>query len=105
MLFCAEQTYTEQTHGINVINLSDDYAPFSCSMELELPYKQYISIYKGVLKDAEAWLAELSELIQSDKNCIKTILRDREPDSLHRMKYSKKRLAYVAGLGNRKIEK
>ena len=104
-MLCAERTYTEQTHGIDVINLSDDYVPFPCSEELELPYKQYISVYKGKLKDAETWLVELSELIQSDKGCIKTILRDREPDSLRRMEYDKKRLAYVVGLGSRKIEK
>lgn len=100
-LLCAEPTYTERTHGIGVLNLLDDYVPFPCSVELELPYKQYISVYRGKLKDTETWLAELSELVQSDRSCLKTILHDRRPDSLHRMKQEKKRLAYVKELAGR----
>lgn len=95
-LLCAEQTYTEHTHGIKVINLLDDYVPFPCSAEL--PYKQYISAYKGKISEKETWLSELSELIRSDKHYIKNILRDRKPDSRYRMEHDKKRLAYVRGL-------
>lgn len=95
-LLCAEQTYTEHTHGIKVINLLDDYVPFPCSAKL--PYKQYISAYKGKISEKEAWLSELSELIRSDKHYIKNILRDRKPDSRYRMEHDKKRLAYVRGL-------
>ena len=78
--------------------------PFSCNTELELPYKQYIIAYKGKLKDTETWLTELSELIQSDKSCIKTILRDRRPNPLRRMEQDKKRLAYVRGLAVEKMD-
>lgn len=95
-LLCAEQTYTEHTHGIKVINLLDAYMPFPCSVEL--PYKQYISAYKGKISEKETWLSELSELIRSDKRYFKNILRDRKPDSRRRMEYDKKRLAYVRGL-------
>ena len=95
-LLCAEQTYTEHTHGIKVINLLDDYVPFPCSAKL--PYKQYISAYKGKISEKEAWLSELSELIRSDKHYIKNILRDRKPDSRYRMEHDKKRLAYVREL-------
>lgn len=97
-LLCAKQTYTEQTHGIRVINLSEDYVPFPCSVEPELPYKQYISVFKGEISEKEAWLSELSELIRSDKRYIENILRAREPDSRHRMELDKKRLAYIRGL-------
>ncbi len=95
-LLCAAHAYTEQTHGMDVINLLDDYVPFPCSVEL--PYKQYISAYKGKLEDKETWLAELSDLIQSDKSCIRIILRDRRPDVRYRREHDKKRLAYVRGL-------
>lgn len=95
-LLCAEQNYAEHTHGIKVINLLDDYVPFPCSVEL--PYKQYISAYKGKISEKEAWLSELSELIRSDKRYIKSILRDRKPDSRRRMEHDKKRLTYVRGL-------
>ena len=40
-LLCAEQTYTEHTHGIKVINLLDDYVP-----KKSYTMKKYVLVWR-----------------------------------------------------------
>lgn len=103
-LIFSEQLYREQTHGINLSSLADSYVPFPCSEDLMgLPYQQYISIFEGELKENEAWIAELSKLIRSNKNCFDTILHDREPKSVSPMEQDGKRLSYIRELVERVV--
>ena len=68
-----------QTNGIGIVILRDDYVPFQNNPDLVLPYKQFIRRFDGELQEKEGWLGELSELIKTNKSCLRTMLSDRKP--------------------------
>lgn len=90
--------YINQTHGIGFVHLRDDYISFENSPDFIFPYKQFIDVYEGNLKENETWLSELSALIQTDKKCIRKILHDREPKNGRCKSMDEERLKYVRKL-------
>lgn len=90
--------HMDQTHGIGIVNLRDDYIPFKSSPDFIFPYKQFVEVYKGKLSEHEIWLSELSHLIKANKGCIGEILLDREPKNSRRISADAERLNYVRKL-------
>lgn len=90
-----------QTHGIGFVNLRDDYIPFENSPDFIFPYKQLLCIYEGSLKENEAWLSEFAALVKVDKNCIRKLLRDREPKKCRCFSVNEERLTYVRELAGK----
>ena len=57
-----------------------------------LSYKHFISRFDGELTEKETWLSEFSELVKTDKDCIRVMLSDRQPKSGN---LDQRRCAYV----------
>lgn len=95
-LIYPETCYSDQSSGIGIVNVRDDYVPFTDNQNLMLPYKQFIRRYDGVPAEREIWLQELSELIKADKSCFATILHDRQPK--RGITLNQGRLTYVRSL-------
>ena len=72
--------------------------PFPSNPDLILLYKQFISRYDGELTETEAWLREISELVKTDKDCVRTMLSDRQTRSSD---VDQRRLTYVRELMTR----
>lgn len=84
--------HIDRTNGIGIVNLRDDYAPFSSNPDFMLSYKHFISRFDGELTEKETWLREFSELVKTDKDCVRIILSDRQPKSGN---LDQRRCAYV----------
>lgn len=95
-LICPQMRAQEVTNGIDVINLTDYYNPFSDEDDCITPYKQLLITYQGELGKQEQWLMELSQMVQDDKTVVDKIVHDRQPKPA--MALSKRRLAYVRSL-------
>ena len=93
--------HRDQTHGIGFVNLRDDYIPFENSPDFIFPYKQLMTVYEGELKEDETWMSEFSALIQTDKNCIRKIWRDREPKNCRYIAMNDERLKYIRELSKK----
>lgn len=88
----------DRTNGIGIVNLRDDYVPFSSNPDFLLSYKHFIKRYDGELTEKETWLSEFSELVKTDKDCIRTMLSDRQPRNGN---LDQRRCAYVRELMTR----
>lgn len=95
-LICPQMRAQEVTNGIDVINLTDYYNPFSDEGNYIIPYKQLLTAYQVELGKQEQWLMELSQMVQDDKTVVDKILHDRQPKPT--IDLSKRRLAYVRTL-------
>lgn len=91
-----EAYYINQTYGIGIVNIRDDYVPFTDNLNLVLQYKQFIRKYDGAIRENEIWLQELSELIRADKSCFTKILHNRKTGK--GSETNQERLAYVRSL-------
>lgn len=99
--------YKEQTKGIKLIDLDERFICDMTGLGTEFPvpclnhlFFQFLKKYEGGLPENERWLFEVSQLARKNEDCVRMILKDRQPGE-NKPDSDEKRLKYVKHLSEK----
>lgn len=103
--------YKEQTKGIKLIDLDERFICDLLDKGTEFPvpclnyiFFQFLKKYEGNLQENEQWLFEVSKLVGKNRECVRMILKDRQPGANKPNSEEgsdEKRLKYIKQLSER----